>query len=253
MVQTDSIAAGSNYTIRTNGFTKAGYVFAGWKDGNNQSYAVDATINNVSANITLTAQWISLEQQLAFLQAHINDLQADSVSKQEQISTLQEQLAALPDTVYVPQNVYVHDTINITEQFAISVSGASMSPSVFNPFITNYTLNLSNTQPTVMSVMLGNISYNIIIPNATNGTTAVVGAQSLAPLQIYPNPVSDQLTVAGDQWNAGDKVEIYNVNGGLAGVYNVSGGASTTINIANLPAGVYIVKVGNKAAKIVKQ
>jgi hypothetical protein len=87
-----------------------------------------------------------------------------------------------------------------------------------------------------------------------NSTAIAVEANNYLPLQIYPNPViNGQLTMDNGQLKAGDKVEIYNVNGGLTGVYNVSGGASTAISIGHLPAGIYIVKVGNRAAKIVKQ
>ncbi|MDR3297003.1 MAG: T9SS type A sorting domain-containing protein [Prevotellaceae bacterium] len=38
----------------------------------------------------------------------------------------------------------------------------------------------------------------------------------------------------------------------LAGTYAIAG-ESTTLNISHLPAGTYIVKVGSKAAKVVKQ
>jgi hypothetical protein len=71
-------------------------------------------------------------------------------------------------------------------------------------------------------------------------------------ISIFPNPTNNQITITSDQWDASDKVEIYNVNGGLVGVYDVSGGTSTTINIAHLSAGTYIVKMVNKAVKIVK-
>jgi uncharacterized repeat protein (TIGR02543 family) len=89
-------------------------------------------------------------------------------------------------------------------------------------------------------------------PTDPNNPGTAVASQGIAALQIYPNPVSDQITVTGDQWNAGDKVEIYNVNGTLVETRRAAS-LQTTINIAHLPAGVYIVKVGNKAAKIVKQ
>jgi hypothetical protein len=53
------------------------------------------------------------------------------------------------------------------------------------------------------------------------------------------------------QWNAGDKAEVYNVNGVLVYSSSVAGSLSQ-INLSHLPAGTYIVKVGNKAAKVVK-
>jgi uncharacterized repeat protein (TIGR02543 family) len=84
--------------------------------------------------------------------------------------------------------------------------------------------------------------------------STAVATQGIAALQIYPNPVTNgQLTIDNEQLLVWGKIEIYSVNGSLAGVYNVSSDTSTTINIGHLPAGVYIVKVGNRTAKVVKQ
>jgi hypothetical protein len=56
------------------------------------------------------------------------------------------------------------------------------------------------------------------------------------------------------QWNTGDKVEIYNVNGTKVFETSLSiVNYPLSINIGHLPAGTYIVKVANKAAKVVKQ
>ncbi|GHU93619.1 hypothetical protein FACS1894156_0720 [Bacteroidia bacterium] len=76
-----------------------------------------------------------------------------------------------------------------------------------------------------------------------------ITTDNAAHLVVYPNPTNGQLTMDNEQLNAGDKVEIYNVNGVLVGAYSIR----PTINIAHLPAGIYIVRVGNKAAKVVKQ
>ena len=50
---------GSNYTIKSNAFTRIGYRFTGWRTGSSSgtSYAAGATISNVTSNITLYAQW----------------------------------------------------------------------------------------------------------------------------------------------------------------------------------------------------
>ncbi|GHT16986.1 hypothetical protein AGMMS4956_20250 [Bacteroidia bacterium] len=63
------------------------------------------------------------------------------------------------------------------------------------------------------------------------------------------------MTIDNVQWNAGDKVEIYNVNSVLVETRHATSlqGGNITINISHLPAGVYLVKVGNRVAKVVKQ
>jgi uncharacterized repeat protein (TIGR02543 family) len=99
-----------------------------------------------------------------------------------------------------------------------------------------------------------NLQSNATIYAKWKQTPTAVATQGIALLRPYPNPVvNEQFTMDNGQLSAGEKIEIYNVNGALVGVYDVSGSESTTINIANLPAGTYIVKVGTKAAKIVKQ
>ncbi|GHT67718.1 hypothetical protein FACS189452_05980 [Bacteroidia bacterium] len=193
----------------------------------------------------------------AFLLDSIESLQAH-------IAALQAQLAALPDTViqyqtdtvYVPQNIYIHDTITVIPAANISVSGATLFPSVFTPFNTEYMVNLSTVQPSIITITIGDINYAITVTQ-NNNLTAVVGTKNVSELSIYPNPtVNGQLIIDNEQWNAGDMVEIYNVNGGLVLSVPSTGsgtGSTITINIAHLPAGVYIVRVGTKVAKVVKQ
>ncbi|GHT66465.1 hypothetical protein FACS189452_02380 [Bacteroidia bacterium] len=244
--------------------TRTGYTFDGWF--HDIACQIEWFFNSdlVTSNITLYAKWTDTQtiSEMAALQAHVAALQLDSTAKQGQITSLETQLAALPDTViqyqtdtvYVPQNVYIHDTI--APYVNISVSGASMFPSLFNIGNLEYIINkdLSSNQPTVINVIIGDKTYAITIPNAANGATAIVETKNLAPLQIYPNPVSDQITITSDQWNAGDKVEIYNVNGTKVLETSLSiVHYPLSINIAHLPAGIYIVRVGTKVAKVVKQ
>ena len=56
----DNVNHGSNYTIKTNTFTRTGYTFTGWNTaatGNATAYNAGAQITNVRANVTLFAQW----------------------------------------------------------------------------------------------------------------------------------------------------------------------------------------------------
>ncbi|GHT15108.1 hypothetical protein AGMMS4956_14360 [Bacteroidia bacterium] len=93
------------------------------------------------------------------------------------------------------------------------------------------------------------IEDNSTAPTDPTDPTSVA-TQGIASLQIYPNPTTNgELRIESGELNAGDRVEIYNVNGTLVGAYRIR----PTINIAHLPAGIYIVKVGNRAAKVVKQ
>lgn len=54
-----NVANGESCAVPANTYYREGYTFAGWKDQNGVSYAVGNTINNVTEDLTLTAQWIA--------------------------------------------------------------------------------------------------------------------------------------------------------------------------------------------------
>jgi hypothetical protein len=85
---------------------------------------------------------------------------------------------------------------------------------------------------------------------AGNSGTAVA-ADSYLPLQIYPNPATDGLiTVITEELKANDKIKIYTLTGWLAATYDIVY-PSVNVNVSQLPAGIYVVKAGNHAAKLV--
>jgi len=77
-----------------------------------------------------------------------------------------------------------------------------------------------------------------------------------APLQAFPNPVSDRLHIVRDWQSSGEEVlvELFSMSGRRVFSQRVYGGASTfTIDVSSLPSGVYFLRVGNRVAKIVRQ
>jgi beta-glucosidase-like glycosyl hydrolase len=82
-----------------------------------------------------------------------------------------------------------------------------------------------------------------------------VNAIDVASAFVHPNPVVDgRLIVSSGGLKVGDKVEIYSLSGTL--MYAVEADTNTgsqTINIAHLPAAIYLVKVGSVSVKILKQ
>lgn len=67
-------------------------------------------------------------------------------------------------------------------------------------------------------------------------------------LQLYPNPATDQVTVLTGR-HTPEMVTIYNING--TKVMECQVVMQATINIAQLPQGVYVVKCGARAARLV--
>jgi hypothetical protein len=82
--------------------------------------------------------------------------------------------------------------------------------------------------------------------NDSKGNSTGVEEYAADAPRFYPNPASDVLTFENT-----DKVSIYTVTGTLVGVYTTS-----TVSIAHLPAGVYVVKMQKdnyiKTEKLVK-
>ncbi|GHT42846.1 hypothetical protein AGMMS49965_15280 [Bacteroidia bacterium] len=89
-------------------------------------------------------------------------------------------------------------------------------------------------------------SYPLTLIKAPVPTS--VKAINYSPLRVHPNPTSGELVIEGDEVQANDAVEIYNMAGTL-----VETGRTPFLHMGHLPTGVYIVKVGNRTAKVVKK
>lgn len=120
-----------------------------------------------------------------------------------------------------------------------AVSDAGVVTAVGDGVATITVTTEENEHTATCTVTVGSIS-----PNA-------VSKAELLPLTLYPNPVTNgQLVIDSEQWQDGESVEVYNLSGALVAKYT---GKQTSINISQLPAGTYVVKVGKYAAKMVKQ
>ncbi|MDR1632915.1 MAG: T9SS type A sorting domain-containing protein, partial [Dysgonamonadaceae bacterium] len=80
-----------------------------------------------------------------------------------------------------------------------------------------------------------------------------IAAQNASAVKFYPNPVTHGvLSVENGELKAGDRIEIYSLSGALVGSYEASGAATAVIDVSHLAAGVYVVKVGSRTGKVVK-
>lgn len=83
-----------------------------------------------------------------------------------------------------------------------------------------------------------------------DGSPVAIEEVEETQLQVYPNPASNMLyveTAKGD-----GAVELYNIQGQLVLRQKADEG-KTTLRISHLPNGVYVLRCGEKVAKIVKQ
>jgi len=86
----------------------------------------------------------------------------------------------------------------------------------------------------------------ICIRSSSNTPIANIERQNL---QIYPNPVKDELFIQSE--TDINKIEIYDIAGKQMLTGNLSSGKS--INVSVLPAGVYVLKIGDYREKFVKE
>lgn len=65
-------------------------------------------------------------------------------------------------------------------------------------------------------------------------------------LQVYPNPTTNEIRISDLPF--GESVEVYDLQG-----TRILSSMKSIVNISHLPAGIYIVRVGNKVTKVVKK
>jgi predicted nuclease with TOPRIM domain len=67
------------------------------------------------------------------------------------------------------------------------------------------------------------------------------------PLKIYPNPVqpNSTLNIENETFKAGDKLEIFDMNGKIISI-NFATGIENSINIGALPQGTYLLRLAGK-------
>jgi len=70
-------------------------------------------------------------------------------------------------------------------------------------------------------------------------------------IKIYPNPTNYELRIINYDWQQGDMVELFDMNGRR--VYSTRANGNTTIDISAYQQGNYILRIGNRVAKVVKQ
>ncbi|MEO6286316.1 MAG: T9SS type A sorting domain-containing protein [Dyadobacter sp.] len=87
----------------------------------------------------------------------------------------------------------------------------------------------------------------------TYAYSSIVSVNFNIPMQseFYPNPVSDQLYVKSSDWNQVSAIEMHNVQGRK--VYKSGASIAKTIQVKDLPAGIYILSIIHKNGTVSKQ
>lgn len=91
--------------------------------------------------------------------------------------------------------------------------------------------------------------YNSIHNQIFGGNIGVHQTDNAPAFSIYPNPAKDQLTIEAPQKSA---MDIFNIRGQLIKTFN-NKGLITTIDLSDLPGGVYFLKVKTDNGLIIKR
>jgi chitodextrinase len=89
-------------------------------------------------------------------------------------------------------------------------------------------------------------------PAEGEDTPSAIWSVQTATLQVFPNPVvNGELVIVNGELKAGERIAIYTVDGVAALTGEVSGGAQTLVNVSSLKSGIYVVRAGKLAVKII--
>jgi endonuclease/exonuclease/phosphatase family metal-dependent hydrolase len=158
-----------------------------------------------------------------------------------------------------PYKNFMDDTADYTALTA-NITDANWSRPLIEHFIVsneladNYIANSAVQEVTMPPAIPGyyNNTSNHLPLTARFTFTATAGTDDFSyqnTWSVYPNPVKDVLTVTSTEELNGSAI-IYDVTGRQ--VYN-SQLSSNSINVSQLPAGMYIIKIGNASRKFVKE
>ncbi|MBR2194666.1 MAG: InlB B-repeat-containing protein [Salinivirgaceae bacterium] len=78
------------------------------------------------------------------------------------------------------------------------------------------------------------------------------GDNEYVSISAYPNPVVNTVRVEGSDVKIGNRISIVDSDGKVRMTKDVTDESGETINMSNLPQGIYIVKVGTQSVSIIK-
>lgn len=121
-----------------------------------------------------------------------------------------------------------------------------------------YPKGTANNATNCYTLRVQTVTASRVIATEAGATTIAAEARmnSVFAVNLYPNPAGDQLNVSLEGFENKAEIRVYNLMGKLVMQQGV-GNTITQLNIAKLPAGIYLLNVNNgketRAAKFVKQ
>ena len=105
--------------------------------------------------------------------------------------------------------------------------------------------NMDINSDTEIWNFVSNFSVNGLIDNCSLNLSST----SLNEINFYPNPVKNELKINNN--NNNEKLKITDINGRFLQDFDLVGGVNT-INLSNIPSGIFFISIGNKTFRIIK-
>lgn len=112
-------------------------------------------------------------------------------------------------------------------------------------FTTSGSLKVLKTDGTADTKAIS-ATRKVVFSAADAPITAISESSKASALKVYPNPAKNEITVEG----ASDDILIFSANGGL--VSTTKAADKAVINVSSLADGVYVLRSGKSAARIIK-
>ncbi|NMH27356.1 T9SS-dependent choice-of-anchor J family protein [Flavobacterium silvaticum] len=109
-------------------------------------------------------------------------------------------------------------------------------------------INVANSISNYYNTTSDHLPVSATFQFSTLGTTEFV--QTDSKLKIYPNPVKTELRLYSGQFKSNATIYIYDLTGKLVLHDKTS---AETINVSSLPSGLYLLKLGDKTARFIKE
>jgi hypothetical protein len=224
-----------------------------------QVVATPTVTDTISLDVAAEAIDIvaQLQQQLATANGNITALVDDTVRLHNALQAAQ----GTHDTVTVTVRdtvtstirdtvtVTVRDTVTSTTHDTVTVTVRDTVTSTIRDTITTTirdTVTIDSNADSISSLNARIAELEMLLNACQNGSSATaVETLRATSLQIYPNPTTGLVYIDNP---TGAEAEVYTLGGGL-----VLRTREAVIDLSQHAEGAYIIKVGNKAAKVVKQ
>lgn len=148
---------------------------------------------------------------------------------------------AVGDTLKFYGNGNDHYIVNVNAATVVNSTSVPASPY----YIGKHVVTSADTSYTIGRMSQGMRSGKIFVATGTGLSEAFPSSASLA----YPNPVGNLLTVSAA---ADQQTEIWSTGGKLLISMPVSKGIHT-IDLGNLPQGIYLIRLNGKTGKVIRE